>query len=115
MLTIDPNPPDARDVFEREQISYMFALVNDSRSEALDLADGGGGGGSIMPPMPGVTFYSMSKRLRVDGPWPGEKNRVNDEWIRGSHLVVIGWKRRQRERLVLDLDSRMIKDVPPSP
>ena len=63
--------------------------------------------------MPGVTFYSMSRRLRINGPWQNEKNRADDEWIRGSHLVVIGWQQRQRERLALKVDSRIIKEIMP--
>ncbi|HET7372313.1 MAG TPA: hypothetical protein VFJ20_02980, partial [Gemmatimonadaceae bacterium] len=68
-----------------------FALLNESRHEAISLAQRGSSGGGSPMVLPGTNVEDSELSLEAS-PYPGAVERsVDNDWFRSARLVQIDW------------------------
>lgn len=69
-----------------------FALLNESRHEAISLAQRGSSGGGSAMVLPGTNVEDAELALEASQPDPGKAQpSVDNDWFRSARLVQIDW------------------------
>ncbi len=73
--------------------AVRYALVNETRQDAVPLTNSGSAGSSSWLVLPGVDVEAWSRTLETRPTFPrsASDGLLPDDWFRGAHLVVFDW------------------------